>query len=240
MVSRAATRIRAPALRTLDRERRLELGPMATEPPVLPAAEEARRWAAEELAKPEYREAAPSLLDTLWRNFLDWLHSLDGSQGNAAQVPSAVIAIVIAAIIAASIILARPRLNARARQAKDVFEQETALGAADYRARAEAAAAAGNWGDAVVNRFRAVVRSAEHRTVLDPRPGRTADEAARALSGQFRAEAGPLRWAAATFDGIRYGNRSAGSGQYLEMVELDARLEATKPAPASGNTVTLT
>ena len=213
---------------------------MATEPPVLPGAEEARRWAAEELAKPEYREAAPSWLDTLWRNFLDWLQSLDGSRGDAAPVPSVIIAIVIAAIIAASIILARPRLNARTRQAKDVFEQETSLAAADYRARAEAAAAAGKWGDAVVDRFRAVVRTAEHRNVLDPQPGRTADEVARALSVQFSAEAGPLQWAAATFDGIRYGNRSAGSGQYQDMVGLDTRLEAMKPASsASTSTVPL-
>ena len=205
---------------------------MAAEPPVLPGSEEARRWAAEELAKPEYREAAPSWLDTLWRNFLDWLQSLDGSRGDAPSVPGVAIAIVIAAIIAAAIILARPRLNARTRQPKDVFELEYSLAAADYRARAEAAAAAGNWGDAVVDRFRAVVRTAEHRTILDPQPGRTADEVAQALSVQFAAEAGPLRWAAATFDGIRYGNRPAGNGQYREMVGLDTRLEAMKPASA--------
>ncbi|MGO4234878.1 DUF4129 domain-containing protein [Pseudarthrobacter sp. YAF2] len=213
---------------------------MAAEPPVLPGAEEARRWAAEELAKPEYREAAPSLLDTLWRNFLDWLQSLDGSRGDAPSVPAIAIAVVIAAIIAVSIILARPRLNARTRQAEGVFEQEAPLAAADYRARAEAAAAAGNWGDAVVDRFRAVVRNAEHRMVLDPQPGRTADEVARALSVQFAAEARPLKWAASTFDGIRYGNRPAGSGQYQEMAGLDTRLEAVKPASsASTGTVPL-
>ena len=206
---------------------------MAAEPPVLPGADEARRWAAEELAKPEYRDAAPSWLDTLWRNFLDWLQSLDGSQGDAAPVPSPVIALVIAAIIAAAVLLARPRLNARARQAKDVFERETALAAADYRNRAEAAAAAGLWGDAVVDRFRAVVRSAENRTILDPQPGRTADEAAQALSVPFSSESGRLARAAATFDGIRYGNRAAGPADYQEMVALDAALDAMKPTAGS-------
>ncbi|MGN7199082.1 DUF4129 domain-containing protein [Arthrobacter sp. SAFR-044] len=206
---------------------------MAAEPPVLPGADEARRWAAEELAKPEYRDAAPSWLDTLWRNFLDWLQSLDGSQGDAALVPSPVIALVIAAIIAAAVLLARPRLNARARQAKDVFERETALAAADYRNRAEAAADAGLWGDAVVDRFRAVVRSAENRTILDPQPGRTADEAAQALSVPFSGESGRLARAAATFDGIRYGNRAAGTADYQEMVALDAALDAMKPAAGS-------
>lgn len=202
---------------------------MAAEPPVLPGADEARRWAAEELAKPEYREAAPSWLDSLWRNFLDWLQSLDGSPGDAAPVPSPVIALVIAAIIAAAVILARPRLNARVRQARDVFERETVLTAADYRNRAETAAAAGRWGDAVVDRFRAVVRSAENRTILDTQPGRTADEAANALSVPFAGEAGRLARAAATFDGIRYGSRAADSADYQDMVALDGALDAAKP-----------
>lgn len=210
----------------------------AAEPPVLPGAEEARRWAVEELAKPEYRDAAPSWLDTLWRNFLDWLQSLDGSQGEGAPVPSAVIALVIAAIIAAAVILARPRLNARNRRARDVFERETALAAADYRNRAEAAAAAGKWGDAVVDRFRALVRSAEERTILDPQPGRTADEAAAALSVPFSTESRRLARAAATFDGIRYGNRAADSNDYQEMLGIDASLDAIKPT-SDGSTVRL-
>jgi len=208
---------------------------MAAEPPVLPDSAEARRWAVEELAKPEYRDAAPSWLDTLWRNFLDWLQSLDGSSGDAAPVPGTVIALVIAAIIAAAIILARPRLNARARKARDVFASETAMSATDYRNRAEAAAAAGKWGDAVVDRFRAVVRSAEDRTILDPQPGRTADEAARALSVPFNAESGRLLLAAAVFDGIRYGNRAAGRADYQEMMGLDAAVEAMKPVPAGSS-----
>lgn len=205
---------------------------MAAEPPVLPDSAEARRWAVEELAKPEYRDAAPSWLDTLWRNFLDWLQSLDGSSGDSAGVPSPVIALVIAAIIAAAIVLARPRVNARAPKAKDVFESETAMSATDYRNRAEAAAAAGKWGDAVVDRFRAVVRHAEDRTILDPQPGRTAAEAARALSRPFNSESGRLLRAAAVFDGVRYGNRAAGGGDYQEMVGLDSALDAMKPVPA--------
>lgn len=203
---------------------------MAAEPPVLPTAEQARRWAAEELAKPEYRDAAPSWLESAWRDFLEWLRSLDGgSPGDPAQVPAAVIALVIAAIIVAAVILARPRLNARIRRTREVFERDAALRAADYRARAEAAAAAGNWGDAVVERFRALVRSAEDRAILDPQAGRTADEAARALALPFGPEALRLERAAAVFDGIRYGNRAAGSADYQAMAALDATLEASRP-----------
>ena len=203
---------------------------MSAEPPVLPSAEEARRWAAEELAKSEYREAEPGWLDSLWRSFLDWLQSLDGPAGADAPVPSPVIGIVIAVVIAVSVILARPRLNPKARQAKEVFEPDSALTAADYRQRADAEAAAGNWGDAVVDRFRAVVRSAEDRVLLEPQPGRTADEAAFALSRPFPAEAARLDQAARIFDAVRYGNWTPGSPDYEAMTRLDTDLQTARPA----------
>ncbi|WP_309544321.1 hypothetical protein [Arthrobacter sp. RT-1] len=97
---------------------------MSAEPPVLPDAEEARRWAVEELGKSEYREATPSWLQTLWMDFLDWLSSLDGSAQSAGPLPTPVIGIVVALIIAVAVILARPRLNAASRQPKDVFEAD--------------------------------------------------------------------------------------------------------------------
>jgi Domain of unknown function (DUF4129) len=202
---------------------------MSAEPPVRPGAEEARRWAAEELAKSEYREATPSWLATLWENFLDWLASLDGSTQSTDPVPGPVIGILIALIIAVAVILARPRLNAAPRQRKEIFEPDAVLAAADYRERAEASAAAGNWADAVVDRFRALVRSAEDRTILDPQPGRTADEVARDLSVPFSAEARRLDNAARTFDAVRYGNMAPGSSDYRDLVALDTALEAGKP-----------
>lgn len=203
---------------------------MAAEPPVLPGAGEARRWAAEELAKPEYREAAPGWLETLWKSLMEWLQSMDGSADAGSTVPSPVIGIVIAVIIAAAVIIAKPRLNPKARQAKEVFEGNSVLTPADYRQRAEASAAAGRWGDAVVDRFRALVRSAEDRTILDPQPGRTADEVARELAAPFPAEAQRLGKAARTFDAIRYGNRTADAADYQAMASLDNALEALKPA----------
>lgn len=202
---------------------------MSAEPPVLPDADQARRWAAEELAKPEYREAEPSGLETLWRGFLDWLGSLDGPSGPDGSVPTPVIGIVIVLVLAVAIVLARPRLNPAARKPKDVFGADSTLTSTDYRQRAAEAAAGGKWGDAVVDRFRALVRSAEDRAVIDPQPGRTADETARELSVPFRAEAHRLAQAAAAFDAVRYGNRPAGSAEYQDMVLLDDALAAAKP-----------
>lgn len=202
---------------------------MAAEPPVLPGADEARRWAAEELARGEYRDAAPGWLATLWEDLMEWLSSLDGPAEAGNTLPATSIGLVIAAIIAAAVIIARPRLNPKARRAREVFEAGSVVTAAAYRQRAEASAAAGKWGDAVVDRFRALVRSAEDRAILDPQPGRTADEVARDLALPFNTEAQRLDEAAGIFDGIRYGNKAAGSADYGAVASLDSTLEALKP-----------
>ena len=82
--------------------------------------------------------------------------------------------------------------------------------AAQLRADADAAAARGDWRSAVIDRFRAVVRSLEERVVLDVRPGRTADEAAAVAGLRFPAEADALRRGARLFDDVCYGDAPAG------------------------------
>lgn len=206
---------------------------MAAEPPVLPGRDEARRWAEEELAKPEYRDAAPGWLDSVWADILDWLRSLDGGSGPDTSVAAPWIGVAIAVLIGAAVVLARPRLNAKARRAGDVFDVGTAVSAEAYRGRAAAAAAAGNWSAAAVDCFRALVRTAEDRTLFDARPGRTADEVAHELATPFPSEAGRLTEAARTFDGIRYGNESAGQADYAAVRELDIALQSLTPESAA-------
>lgn len=206
---------------------------MAAEPPVLPGRDEARRWAEEELAKPEYRDAAPGWLDSVWADILDWLRSLDGGSGPDTTVAAPWIGVAIAVLIGAAVVLARPRLNAKAKRAGDVFDVGTAVSAEAYRGRAAAAAAAGNWSAAAVDCFRALVRTAEDRTLFDARPGRTADEVAHELATPFPSEAGRLTEAARTFDGIRYGNESAGQADYAAVRELDIALQSLTPESAA-------
>ncbi|MCO4235844.1 DUF4129 domain-containing protein [Pseudarthrobacter raffinosi] len=206
---------------------------MAAEPPVLPGRDEARRWAEEELAKPEYRDAAPGWLDTVWADILDWLRSLDGGSGPDTTVAAPWIGVAIAVLIGAAVVLARPRLNAKAKRAGDVFDAGTTVSAEAYRGRAAAAAAAGNWSAAIVDCFRALVRTAEDRTLFDARPGRTADEVAHELATPFPSEAGRLTEAARTFDGIRYGNESAGQADFAAVRELDIALQSLTPASAA-------
>ncbi|MDR7157714.1 DUF4129 domain-containing protein [Arthrobacter sp. BE255] len=205
---------------------------MSAEPPVLPDADEARRWAAEELAKPEYQSAGPGWVDELWRGFLDWLASLEGPSGVDGNVAAPLTGVVIAVLIAAAIIVARPRLNARTKNAAEGFDGDTSVSASDYRGSAAAAADRGDWGTAVVHCFRALVRAAEDRNILDVRPGRTADEVARELAGVFVPEARRLDRAARTFDRIRYGHGTAGRADYDAMIALDASLQSLKPGSA--------
>lgn len=201
------------------------------EPPVQPDREEARRWAVEELSKREYREAAPGWLETLWQQFLDWLQSITEGQSLAGGPPVApLIGLGIAFLVATAIILARPRLNARRRAPKEIFDAQAAATAADYRTRANAAAARGDWAAAVVEQFRALVTSAEDRAVLDPQPGRTADEAAGQLTRAFPTAGGKLAAAARLFDAVRYGSGSAQPADHAAMVELDSTLEGLAPS----------
>ena len=80
--------------------------------------------------------------------------------------------------------------------------------------------------------FRALVRGLEERALLDPRPGRTADEAATEAGRLLPGHASELRAAAQVFDGVRYGGQAATGAGYARITRLDTDVERTKPAIA--------
>lgn len=105
--------------------------------------------------------------------------------------------------------------------------------AAEHRATAQAHAAAQRWSEAVQERMRAIVRSLEERALLDPRPGRTADEAAAEAGRTLPAHADQLRDAAREFDGVTYGGRRTNEQAYLRLTELDHAIEQASPVLSS-------
>ncbi|MFD3488334.1 DUF4129 domain-containing protein [Streptomyces sp. NPDC058665] len=190
----------------------------------------AREAAENELSKPMYHENDPNLLQRAMDRFWEWIGDLFNSvagSGVASPIGLAVIAALVAALVAALWWrLGTPR---RTTLPKDALFDSGPSGAAEHRANAEEHATAERWNQAVQERMRAVVRSLEERTILDPRPGRTADEAAADAGRSLPDHATALRSAARAFDDVTYGGRTADHRTYLRLSELDLALESSKP-----------
>ncbi len=186
------------------------VGLAPTKEPVELGRDQAQQLAVEELAKPEYHVDDPSLSERLIRWLYDeFTQLLDTASRN---VPGgwwglAGLALLIALVIGAALWRGGP-VRRTSSGGHALFAGKT-RSAADHRRSADRAAATGQWEEAVLERYRAIVRGLEERTILEPHPGRTADEAA-AGGGQALPElAGDLAAAAATFDAVAYGGRSA-------------------------------
>ena len=80
------------------------------------------------------------------------------------------------------------------------------------------------WAEAIRERLRAIARELEHRGVLDPRPGRTADELCGEAGLRLPVLAGDLRAATSIFDEVWYGGRTATADDEAQLRALDERL----------------
>ncbi|WUW19064.1 DUF4129 domain-containing protein [Streptomyces sp. NBC_01465] len=202
----------------------------APTPPVDTPRDPAREAAKRELSKPMYHENDPSLLRRGIDRFWDWLGGLFDAASGAA--PGGVLGLVVIILLVLALIAALWwRLGTPQRlpvSASTLFDDRPRT-AAEHRTAAEAHAADHAWTPAVQERMRAIVRSLEERTLLDPRPGRTADEAAAEAARPLPAHADRLRTAAREFDGITYGGRTADEQAYLRLTALDHDLDRTKP-----------
>lgn len=195
--------------------------------PVEPTEEEARRWLVEELSRPEYAEARPTLPDRIW----DWLAGLvdiDSVPSAGDGLAVALVALLVVGVLAVVLRVVGPARRAQRRAAGAVFDDES-ISADEHRRRADRSAAAGQWEEAVRERFRALVRGLEERAVLDERPGRTADEASAEAGVALPALAGALARAARAFDDVCYGGRAADTDQHRTLHELERQVARTKP-----------
>ncbi|MGW1406545.1 DUF4129 domain-containing protein [Streptomyces sp. NPDC002403] len=201
-------------------------GDIPVDTPRVPAREAAEH----ELSKPMYHENDPNLLqrglDRLW----DWIGGLlDTASGAAPGGPIGLIVLVLLAIGLVAALWWRLGTPRRTVRSADALFDDSPRSAAEHRKAAEAHAAAQCWNEAVQERMRAIVRSLEERALLDPRPGRTADEAAAEAGRPLPAHATRLHAAAREFDDVTYGGRSADQQAYLAVRALDLDLETAKP-----------
>ncbi|MFH8485332.1 DUF4129 domain-containing protein [Streptomyces longisporoflavus] len=199
-------------------------------PPVTIPRDPAREAAERELSKPPYHENDPSLLQRALNRFWEWVDDLFTAAAGATPGGGlGVLVIVIAVLALIGALWWRLGTPHRAPASSPALFDDRPRTAAEHRAAAEAHAAGGHWNQAVQERMRAIVRSLEERALLDPRPGRTADEAAAEASRTLPAHAPELHAAARSFDAITYGARTATEPTYDRLTTLDTALIQTRP-----------
>ena len=202
--------------------------------PIRIGGEEARRRAAEELAKAKYGglpDWAEELLNRLGR-VLDRiveavLQLVFGSPAGGTGIsPGFVIAVVLLLAAIGLVVwkVGLPRWHRRSGDA--TVDLDASVPAADYRHLADQHAEQGDWQSAVRDRFRALVRELEVRTILEVRPARTAWEAAYAAGRLLPGRRDDLRTAADDFSAVMYGERRADETLYKRMADIDDRVTA--------------
>jgi uncharacterized protein DUF4129 len=204
------------------------------EVPIRIGRDEARGRAAEELAKAKYGGTPQWLSDLAERadevvsRVVEFFLRIFGDRlGAGAGVNWGFVVVVLLLLAAVVLVVWRvglPRWRGGRRDAE--VDLDPTRAAADYRTTAEQAAAAGDWGTAVRDRFRGVVRELEVQTILDVRPARTASEAAFRASRVLPDCTEPLRAGAEEFNAVVYGDRPATADTYRQMVTLDEQVTA--------------
>jgi Domain of unknown function (DUF4129) len=191
----------------------------------------AARAAREELAKQVYHQGGPGLRERVLKWIFDHIQDLFNraagvSPGGYVGLV-AVVLLVVAIVVALRLGLGPMRRSSGTETALFIGRDRTA---AEHRAAADAHAAAGRWAEAVRDRLRALITGLEERSLLEPRPGRTADEAAVDAGRVVPECATELRAAARVFDDIWYGGRAADATHDAALRALDERVRASRPA----------
>jgi hypothetical protein len=197
--------------------------------PILIGRAEARQRAEQELAKakyggtPDWVTRALDRISGLAERFIELLARLAGGPVRAGTGVNWGFLIAVGLLLAAiAIVIWRVGLPRwRKRNTAGAVEADPTVQPTDYRSRAEDLAAAGDWRGAVRDRFRALVRELETRTILDVRPARTALETAAGAGRHLPALAGRLWAGAEEFNAVLYGEGTAEEAAYRRMVVLD-------------------
>jgi hypothetical protein len=205
--------------------------------PVTVTSDQARQQAIRELSKPEYhRGPVPSPSpSTAIPSPSPPAHTSSSNHG--LTIALIVIAIILLAIALVLLLrwLGRPRTSKKRKS--DKAKQGTAGGPADealtgaarHRRSAELAAGAGDWAEAIRERFRAVIATLDERGLLPERADRTADEAARDAGVILPAHDSILAAAARAFDEVEYGEYVGTPDAYAVISDVDELVRTEQP-----------
>lgn len=202
--------------------------PVALDIPVVLGRDEAQRRAAAELAKAKYGglpDWVSNLLASV-RGLIDRLLKLiPTGTGSGSGIVVVIVAVLLVAAIAVIIWrVGLPRMERR--RSESELTVDVTRTPDSYRRQADGAAENGDFRAAIGDRFRAIVRELEERTILDPRPARTATEVARSAARILTGQHDSLDRAAALFSDVTYSDQTADQNAYHQMCALDAELVA--------------
>ncbi|KAA1250150.1 DUF4129 domain-containing protein [Mycobacterium simiae] len=189
----------------------------------------AHQAAQRELDKPIYPRDSPLQQLNDWINGLLYrlLEKASSIPGGWFTVTVLLILLTLAVVVGVHI--ARNTIRTRRGGDYQLFEAGQ-LTAAQHRATAESFAAQGNWSAAIRHRLRAVARELEETSVLDPAPGRTANELADTAGAALPHLASELAGAATVFNEVTYGEQPGTEAAYQLIAELDNHLRSRSPA----------
>ncbi|MFZ1176837.1 MAG: DUF4129 domain-containing protein [Mycobacterium sp.] len=192
----------------------------------------AHQAAQSELNKPIYVKASAGEQFANWVNELIYRLLQKTASIPGGWLTATVLFILLAIAVVAAIHIARRTM--RTNRGGDYLLFEAAqLTAAQHRATAQSYAAEGNWAAAIRHRLRAVARQLEETGILNPAPGRTANELARDAGAALPHLAGELSQAATAFNDVTYGEQPGTEGAYQMIADLDDHLRSRSPAAAS-------
>lgn len=181
------------------------------------SAQEANDRADEILARPEYREPPKSLFE----RFMEWLNDLIGSVVEAlvGGTYSAGLAwVVIVVLVGLSVLMVLRFRRSWSKVAKLAAPVEIELGdeSVDWLAVAKRAEAQGDWKEAILYRYRALVAMLVDRGVLTVVPGRTVGEIRRDVAVDEPEVSRPFADASTLFESTWYGDAQVGSDDVAE------------------------
>ncbi|GAA0957407.1 DUF4129 domain-containing protein [Actinocorallia libanotica] len=193
--------------------------------------ETARRLAEDELDKPVYHRDRPSFVDDVLDQIKEWVKKIlpdapEAGPGSGGGSFTLVVLLLLAVVLVAAVWWwMRGRGNVKSRKA---LLEDVPSRSVDHRAAAEAHAAEGRWAEAIRERLRAVARDLEERAILDPRPGRTAQELAAEAAALLPVDFAP---GVGVFYDVWYGDRPGTPEGYRLLTDLDQAVQDARPRP---------
>ncbi|OJZ75751.1 hypothetical protein BRW65_04260 [Mycobacterium paraffinicum] len=193
----------------------------------------AHQAAQDELNKPMYSKGSAGHQMAEWINELIYRLLQKTASFPGGWLTAMVLFIMLAIALAVAIHVARRTMRTNRGGDYQLFEAAQ-LTAAQHRATAEDYAAQGEWAAAIRHRLRAVARQLEETGVLNPAPGRTANELAVDAGAALPHLSGELAQAATAFNDVTYGEQPGTQSAYQMIADLDDHLRSRSAAVPVG------